>query len=748
MAKVSPIDDNIKNVYQYASNAALKKGQSYINTAGIFDGVQRLFALKPEFKEISAKVKEILGKYSINSEIFNEAYADIFPVGEELPRTVETEIEDDAMNVLDALKVKAQTERRVQTAEDLLLQLFTNKAYKLFLVFSRVSDKMKEAYDAAVEAQVSEAELPPTAFDVNLFYADMRKLLARTTVKEIQSLETDEMQKYLTNLNKYVASRSDLKLVGMEREILGLEVALAGRTKKSAVLVGKPGTGKTSLVYELANRINNNDESLPEMLRGTIIYELHMDAIVAGSQFRGQFEQRLKVILDAVAKLKNVILFIDEFHTIVKAGGSGSESGGDTTGANIMKPYLSRGDIWVVGATTNDEFNEYVEKDKAISRRFKKVLIHEPSKEETIEIMRGVLPINCDYFDKEMREELLEKIYTLSTQYNMHTANPDKSLTMLESAFAYAKVCKAENREVVLDDMMKAIALEYDINVSDTKSDDTRKFAKSFLLGQDEPIENICKYLDMIELNVVDPEKPRCSLLFAGPTGVGKTEMAKIIAKHFTGSERNLVTVEGSSLQSETGVSTLFGADAGYVGYKQTSDFLSQVKQNPNCVVLFDEIEKANKAVFKALLNILDEGYAKDKGGNKISFRNAIIIFTTNLGYGKSNHTGGGIMGKTFSGQSAVNEINKFFSPEFIGRLDEVITFNRLTSDISDKLIERYRAKYAKLSGFENIKFTKADIEKIKTDADIENLGARNLDHLVKVAFSKKVIAARAKSNK
>lgn len=453
---------------------------------------------------------------------------------------------------------------------------------------------------------------------------------------------------------------------------------------------------------------------------------------------------RLITILDAVSKLKNVILFIDEFHTTIKAGSSGSDSGGDSSGGNILKPYLSRGDVWVIGATTDDEYNEYVQKDKAISRRFKKVLIHEPSKTETIEIMRGVLPVDCKFFDKTMEEELLEKVYNLSTQYNLETANPDKALTMLESAFAYSKICRENNKEVTLTDMINAIAVEFDINMSETKAQDTREFAKSFLLGQDTPIDDICKYLDMIDLNICDPEKPKCSLFFAGPTGVGKTEMAKIIAKHFTGSERNLITVEGSSLQSETGVNSLLGADAGYVGFKQTSDFLAQVKQSPNCVVLFDEIEKANKTTFKALLSMLDEGYIKDKGGNKISFRNAIIIFTSNLGFGSTNHSGSGMMSRSTNSGTAINEINKFFSPEFIGRLDEIIVFNRLSNDVADKLISRYCDKYSRLSGI-TVKFTKTEVEEIKEDADISTLGARNLDHTVKVAFAKKVMKQNEK---
>src|SRR5574344_121325 len=711
--KKDSLNKDITNAIMYAGSAALKKGQNYVNTAKAFDGVLRLFVLnKDVFSTLNSEIKAVFGKYGINSTLYNEAYEMLYPVSDNvLDNSIDAVLSDDLNNAVMALAAKAESEKRTQDIVDFLSQLFSDKSYSLFLVFDRISLNLKSNYDAAVDAGVKQEDLPPISFDTNILYADLQKIFMKSAVREVKSLESEDMQRYLTNINKYVAKRADFKLVGMEHEMTALEIALAGRTKKSAVLVGPAGTGKTSLVYELANRINNNDDRLPELLKSTIVYELHMDELVAGSKFRGQFEQRLKVVLDAVSKLPNVILFIDEFHTMIKAGGSGTDSGGDQTGGNILKPYLSRGDVWVIGATTDGEFNEYVEKDKAIARRFKKVLIVEPTKEETIEIMRGVLPIDEKFFDKTMSEELLTKVYSLSTQYNLQTSNPDKALSMLESAFAYAKVCKAQN-----------------------KAEETKKELKSFLLGQDKPLSTVSKYLKMIDRNLVNPEKPKCSLLLAGPTGVGKTETAKIIAKYFTGSERNLVSVEGSSMQHETGVSTLLGADAGYVGYSQTSPFLAQVKQNPNCVVLFDEIEKAHPAVFKALLNILDEGYAKDKGGNKISFRNAIIIFTTNLGYGSNNHTGSGMMSNIITDGTAINEINKHFSPEFIGRLDEIITYNKLDSSVAKQLIERYRKKYAELSGTD-VQFTTANINKIKKESNIATLGARNLDHCVKSMY-------------
>jgi ATP-dependent Clp protease ATP-binding subunit ClpA len=735
--RVSPLDDGIENVFNLSAKSSFKKGQTYVNTARIFDSCLRYFAIEKEkYQKLSADIKGILGKYNINSSIFNEAYAKVYP---ESPTPIMTDAEatfdEDAIDVIEKLKIAAHTEMRQMDVGDMLSRMFSDKSYSLFIVFSTIADDFKTEYDTAVDAGTSVDKLPPAPFDVNILYSDMTALLVKTFVREVKSLESENMKTFLTNLNKYVAEKKDFKFIGMKNEITALEIALAGRTKKSAVLIGPAGTGKTSLVYKLADMINNADPSLPSMLRDKIIYELHLDAIVAGAQFRGQSEQRIKSILDAVSKLPNVILFIDEFHMILKNGSTGGDdSGGDATSGNILKPYISRGDVQVIGATTNDEFNQFVEKDKAITRRFKKVLIQEPTEEETIEIMKGVLPIDEQFFDKTMTDEVMRKIYKLSLQYNLAAANPDKALTMVESAFAYAKVCQANNKEVTVDDMLKELEVEYSLKMSDTKAADTRKELKSFLLGQEKPLDKLCDYLDMIDMNIVDPKRPKLIVMLAGPTGTGKTEAAKIIAKVYTGSESNLVTVAGSTLQSDTGVNAIFGSDPGYIGYKETSSFLSEVKQKPNCVVLFDEIEKASPAVFKSLLGMMDEGYVKDKAGNSVSFRNAIIIFTTNLGFGKTNATGSGLLSVQTGEGKALLEINKHFSPEFIGRMDDIIVYNRLDDSVANSLIERYRKQYADYSGID-VTFTKSEIADIKESAKIEDLGARNLEHATRVAY-------------
>ena len=740
------LHEDINKILDEASMISLSKGMTSIDTGIIFLAIINFLnnSKNKDYFDLKASVFKILDRYNLNYVVIDNAYNAIFQPLEALPFETDTTLAPDSLNVIEQLKKKASDEERTMGLTDLITTLFVNVEYELFNVLDKANLMMQAEYEKAVANKVEAKDLPDNGFSVLNLYQEFSQEMAKYSIREIKSLEDDKLKKYLTNINKYVLKHKDMCFIGMENEFLALEVALSGRTKRSAVLVGPAGTGKTTLVYMLAQAINKNDEKLAKDLKNKVIYEMHLDALVAGSQFRGQFEQRILNILDTVSKLDNIILFIDEMHTLVRSGGNE----GDLTAANIIKPYLSRGDIQVIGATTNDEFNEYLEKDKAISRRFVKVLVEEPTKEETIKIMNATLAVNENYFGKEMQEALVEKIYDLSLQYNMHSANPDKALTMLESAFAYSKVCKANDKEVVLDDVIESIKVQFNINMSDTKVKDTKRELEQNVLGQAEPLKNVLDYLNMIELNIVDPEKPKCSLLFAGPSGTGKTFTAKLIAKNFTGSDRNLITVEGSQLQQETAVNYLFGSDPGYVGFKQTSDFLAKVKQNPNCVVLFDEIEKAHSSVFKSLLNILDEGYATDKGGNKVSFRNAIIIFTTNLGFGSNNKKGTAFMssGKSDS-ESAIDAINNHFSPEFLGRIDKIIVFNRLPDLVSNELIKRYQEKYEKLSGIK-VNFTRTDIKKIKEEANIHDFGARNLDHIVKLAVLNKVLKEEEKDGR
>jgi ATP-dependent Clp protease ATP-binding subunit ClpA len=286
MGQIAALSNDIQKVVQYTMNSALKSGRTSIGTAGLWDGVQRFFAIDSssagdhKYSKLAADIKGVLGKYGINSDRFNKAVDMIVPGGDELPKNVRVSMDDDATDVFSVLQNQAQTQKRTMEFDDLIAQLFANKSYKLFMVFSTMSENMKADYDSAVEANAAEDQLPPTGFDVNIFYADMQKLLVKTTVREIKSLESDSMAKYLTNINKYVSTRKDLQFIGMDDYVKALEIDLAGRTKRSAVLVGPAGTGKTSAVYELAKRINSGEVN--DGLKGSVIYELHMDALVAG----------------------------------------------------------------------------------------------------------------------------------------------------------------------------------------------------------------------------------------------------------------------------------------------------------------------------------------------------------------------------------------------------------------------------------------------------------------------------------
>ena len=391
------LHDDINKILDEASMIILNKGYTNIDTSIIFLAVINFLnnSKNKDYFDLKTDVFKILDRYNLNYIVIDNAYNALYPLKEQLPFETDTALAPDALNLIEQLKKKAQDEERTMGITDLIVTLFLNVEYELFNVLDKANLMMQKAYDDAVAANVSTSDLPSNGFSVNALYEEFRQEMAKYSIREVKSLEDDKLKKYLTNINKYVLKHKDMRFVGMKQEFLSLQIALSGRTKRSAVLVGPAGTGKTTLVYMLAEAINNNSSDLAKDLKNKIIYEMHLDALVAGSQFRGQFEQRILNILDTVAKLDNVILFIDEMHTLVRSGGNE----GDLTAANIIKPYLSRGDIQVIGATTNDEFNEYLEKDKAISRRFVKVLVEEPNKEETIQIMKETLEVNEIFFE-------------------------------------------------------------------------------------------------------------------------------------------------------------------------------------------------------------------------------------------------------------------------------------------------------------------------------------------------------------
>ena len=443
------------------------------------------------------------------------------------------------------------------------------------------------------------------------------------------------------------------------------------------------------------------------------------------------FEQKLTNIIEIVKTKPNVVIFVDEGHMLVNLGDS---SDGATSAGNIIKPYITRGELRMILATTNDEYTKHILPNKAFARRFHEVKINEPTAEETREILIGLLPVETKFFSREIQLDLVDRIINLASKYSLELANPAKSINMLELACAYSKVFEEKNTEVIVNDIIQSIRLKYDIYISENKYADTQKELTTFLLGQDEPLKQVCRNLRVVERNIVDTDRPMMSMMFCGSTGVGKTEACKIIAKNFFGSEKNLIKINCGEYNDRTATNKLTGASAGYVGYDDEPELISQIRQHPNSLVLFDEIEKAHPDVMKILLNILDGGEMTDNKGNHVSFRNAIIVFTTNLG---CTHTTGKNVGmgvvKTMEDKdrNIMSAIRGFFTPEFLGRMDDIVVFNSLTNDIAETLIERYRKQYCETADID-VQLNEDDIKAIIKDAKIETAGARGLKRAVR----------------
>ena len=423
----------------------------------------------------------------------------------------------------------------------------------------------------------------------------------------------------------------------------------------------------------------------------------------------------------------------------------GDSTDGATSAGNIIKPYITRGELRMILATTNDEYTKHILPNKAFARRFHEVKINEPSKEETREILIGLLPVETEFFSREIQLELVDRIVDLANKYSLELANPAKSINMLELACAYSKVFEEKNTEVIVNDIIQSIRLKYDIYISENKYADTEASLSSYILGQDNPIKQICRNLKIVERNIVDKDRPLMSMMLCGSTGVGKTEACKIIARIFFGSENNLIKINCGEFSDKTAVNKITGSAHGYVGFDNEPELISQIRQHPNSLVLFDEIEKAHPDVMKILLNILDSGEMTDNKGNHVSFRNAIIVFTTNLGctHNTGKNVGMGVI-KTVEDKdrNIMSAIKGFFTPEFLGRMDDIVMFNSLTNDIAETLIERYRKQYCEAADID-VQLNEDDIKAIIKDAKIETAGARGL----KRAVRKQLVVAEEREN-
>lgn len=485
-------------------------------------------------------------------------------------------------------------------------------------------------------------------------------------------------------------------LVGREDEIMRVIQILGRRKKNNPMLVGDPGVGKSAIVEGIALKIASGD--IPPVLSGKRLISLDLGSIVAGTKYRGDFEKRLKLIIHEVAANPDVILFIDEFHTIVGAGGAS----GSLDAANMLKPALARGEIQCIGATTLEEFRKIVEKDGALDRRFQKIIVEHTDIPHSISILSRLKENYEKYHNVTYSADAIEACVRMSERYITDRCLPDKAIDIMDEAGSMVRLKNPKKAGTVTpDDVASVLSKMTGIpagRIAESEGARLMKMSqklKGRIIGQDEAIDKVVKAIQRNRAGIKDPRKPIGTFLFFGPTGVGKTQLAKSLAEYLFDSEENMIRLDMSEYMEKFNVSRLIGAPPGYVGFEDGGQLSERVRRKPYCVVLLDEIEKAHPDIFNILLQVMDEGRLTDSNGRTISFRNTIVIMTSNVGSRELEEYGNG-MGFNTSGRNVRTNrksvlekaVKKAFPPEFINRVDEQVFFNSLTKEDIGKIID------------------------------------------------------------
>jgi ATP-dependent Clp protease ATP-binding subunit ClpC len=584
------------------------------------------------------------------------------------------------------------------------------------------------------------------------FKSSIKSPLISTKTKSKKSeKETPALDHFSQDITEKAIEGQLDPVIGREKEIERVSQILARRKKNSPVLIGEPGVGKTAIVEGLATKIIKGQ--VPKILQGKRVISLDLGSLVAGTKYRGQFEERMKAIMKDLEKADDTIIFIDELHTIVGAGGAGTS----LDASNMLKPALARGELQCIGATTLTEYRKHIEKDGALERRFQKILVNPPLRDQTLDILKGLKKRYEEHHRIKYTDKALEAAVDLSERYITDKYLPDKAIDVMDEAGSrvhirdvvvpdeivdlenqiknlekkkekviqsqkFEKAAQLRDKEkhlqeelaefkakwqeekgndpvfVSKDDMADVVTMMTGIPVNRIKSDENKKLIEmenelnNYVIGQDHAIKKISRTIRHARAGLKSPDRPIGSFLFLGPTGVGKTELARVLAKFMFNTEDALIKVDMSEYMEKFAVSRLVGAPPGYVGYEEAGELTEKVRRRPYSVVLFDEIEKAHHDVFNILLQIFDEGVLTDSYGRKVDFKNTVIILTSNVGTKK-------IEGEALGFQPAGNkqkmvkdkiqgELKKLFRPELLNRLDEKIIFNTLEKEDIAKIID------------------------------------------------------------
>lgn len=588
------------------------------------------------------------------------------------------------------------------------------------------------------------------------------------------------IEEYSLDLNKKCSDGYIDPVIGRDKEINSLIEVLSRRYKNNPLLIGDAGVGKTSIVEELANRINN--DLVPNNLKNKRILSVAMSSLVAGTKYRGEFEEKINKILKEVEENEDIILFIDEIHTLVGAGGAE----GAIDASNILKPALARGKLKLIGATTIEEYNQFLEKDKALDRRFQKIIIKEPTPEKTREILKSIAPLYESFHNTKISNEIIDYIVGMTDKYIRGRKYPDKAIDILDEVCAstilmknntekkYDKLCqelrniKNNKKEAIIkENFDKARELKIEQNKIETKlnklklkfneksepkvitkdmilnviskkvnipiyesNDSSKKLVKisnklkRLVYGQDEAIKLVSDFTKRYQLGISNNKIH--SFLFIGQTGVGKTLLVKEYAS-LVYSEDSYIRMDMSEYKESHSISKIIGSPPGYVGYDDSRYLLEKIRNNPYCVLLLDEIEKAHPDVIKLFLQILDNGLIKDSKGNKVYFNNVVIFMTSNIGCDKKQ------IGFSNDDYHIKDELTNFFGVEFINRIDDILIFNSLTEDIIREIIKKKLVDLKKMYLEKNIKltFSKKIVDDICNKSNFEKYGARKIDKII-----------------
>ena len=542
----------------------------------------------------------------------------------------------------------------------------------------------------------------------------------------------DDWHQLVTCISRKVDEHNPL--IGREQELDRTIQVLCRAEKNNPLHIGEPGVGKTALVYGLAKLIN--EDKVPDRLKGARIYSMDIGQMLAGAQYRGDFEKRIKLVMAGAANEGNVIIYIDEIHNII---GAGRGSDGSLDASNMLKQYLEAGDIRFIGSTTYEEYNRYMSKSKSITRRFQQIDIKEPSEEETIKILEGLQYKYNKYHGVTYRKDALEYAVRASAKYISNRCLPDKAIDLIDEAGAYLEVHPVEYRQrsyvtkAIIQQILTKVCKIDAAAIKDENNDSLATLRQRILdkiYGQDKAVDKVVEAVMMAKAGLVDDDKPLASLLFVGPTGVGKTEVAKQLAKEL-GIE--LVRLDMSEYTEKHTVAKLIGSPAGYVGYEDGGLLTDAIRKTPNCVLLLDEIEKAHSDIYNILLQVMDYARLTDNKGQKADFRNVILIMTSNAGAQYASQANVGFNSNVSRGEAMLTQVKKTFKPEFINRLSDTVVFNDMDKHMAELILaKKLRQLDAKLAtkGV-SITLTDAAREKILEWGFTKEYGAREMDRVI-----------------